>query len=406
MAKTLRVCTDFESGTFYAFARTKNSPTLVQNPPPVYEHETYTAACTQAAAGKSFVTHPFTKADNDYAIGFPVRFTNVNATTSYYFAVVQSDGSKYHLKLGVNAGKLEVWDADDNLVATSAGVVFANDTDHLVELLLTFGNPGDVVVHVDEAEAVTANGEKFDTGAGATLELCLGGQGGVPAQATDVYFTGPPYVYSGAADVTDFVGPNGHIPFRHDKATPIPDIGDALDVGWWDDAAEIPFGDVNLVRYTDNLDFGVVTTDPDGCVAATPGPHGDARIGSGDTILGATWLVRWFANPAFPNINNFWFCYGKTPHGDPGVDNTTKVNLGNALGTQNTLIVSEAAGDVPTRDHYFQLGCKCQVVIGAASVTMYNCMCSLWVKPGLAFRGVHLGAGPVGRAQGREILVG
>jgi len=300
-----------------------------------------------------------------------------------------------HLRL--NAGKLEVWDADYKLVATSSSVVFTNDTWHRVEMLFTCDDPGYVKVLVDGDIAVIALNEKYDSGEGDTMELRIAGQGGkgitVP---TDTYFAGG-YVYSGASFLNDLVGPFGSLTYRHDEDKATPDIGDVLDSGTWADAAEMPFNDANYANYTTQGDKGVVTTDPGGCVAATPGPYGDGRIGQNDEILGAGWLVR-------RGGSGFILHYGKTPNDETGVDNTNEINLGGVSG--NHLIVSEAAGDVPTTDEYFQYGFEAASPSGFPQTwKMYDCLCSLLIKivqP--TFRGITLGSGYASRD--REILIG
>lgn len=398
MALALETFFNFESGMFGELALTKNFPTIVVDPAPPYEHEARTAACLQAVAGKSLTTHSFPEGANDYAIGFYVRFTNVNATPGYAFAVIQGNVVDFHMQLRVNAGKLEVLDADSNVVATSASAVFTNNTWHLVELLFTFGDPGNVIVHVDEVEAVTANNEKFDCGAGTILELYLGGQGGFVMSVTDVYFAGG-YVYSGASSVADFLGPFGSLTYRHDEDSATPDIGDVLDSGKWGDAAEIPFNDTSYAEYTTNGDEGVVTTDPGGCVAAIPGPYGDSRIRTYDVIHGASWVVR--KNHAA----TFIFHFGKTPNDEAGVDNTSEINLGSSGVASNHLIVSEAVGDVPTTDEYFQYGLEATTPVGFPPTwKMYDCLCSLLIE--LGTRGITLGCGLAGRDKSRNILVG
>lgn len=392
MALTLRVYANYESGTFGAFATTKNSPTIVTNPPPTYRYETYTAACLADINAKSFTTHSFPMADNKYVIGFPVRFSNVGATTSV-FASIQSTPTDFHLALARNAGKLEIRDADLNVVATSAVAVFRDNTDHLVEVLFTFGDPGDVVVHVGGVEAVTASGEKFDSGTGTVLELHLTGQGGPPPSATGTYFPGGPYVYSGGSSVADFVGSYGSLTYRHDEASAEPDIGDPFDNGTWEDAVD--FNDATYGEYTTVGDEGVVTTDYGGG-SAIPGPYGDDRIGPNDEILGASWLVR-------RGTNTFILHYGKTPYDEPNTDYTSEINLGSVGVITSHLIVSEAAGDVPTVDEYFQHGCESVAPGGfPPSIKQYGCLCSLFLKVGA--RGITLGGGYGSR--GKDILVG
>lgn len=207
------------------------------------------------------------------------------------------------------------------------------------------------------------------------------------------------YILSSASSVADFIGPFGSLTYRHDEASATPDVGVDLDVGTWADAAEVPFNDGNVATYTGFNDAGVVTTDYGGG-AATPGPYGDSRIGADDEILGASWLVRWYGG-------YFLFRYGDTPNGEAGVDNTTEVNLGIATFVKNHLIVSEAAGDVPTTDEYFQYGFKAVLAPRKPSPTMYDCLCSLLIKVASpAARGITLGKGLAGRDKNRNILVG
>jgi len=206
------------------------------------------------------------------------------------------------------------------------------------------------------------------------------------------------YIYSGASSVADFIGPFGSLTYRHDEGKATPDIGDDLDSGTWANAAEIPFNDANYGEYTTAGDEGVVTTDYGGA-AATPGPYEDGRIGQNDEILGASWLVR-------RSTATFIFHYGKTPNDETGVDNTSETNLGSKAFTTNHLIVSEAAGDVPTTDEYFQYGFEAAIPGGFPPTwKMYDCLCSLLIKiASPAARGVTLGSGYASRD--REILIG
>lgn len=395
MPLTLETVFNFESGTFGECGNAKNSPLIVTTPSPPYRHEIRTAVFKDAKDGPFITSKSFAEGLNDYAIGLYVRFTNINPST-FGFAVIQSTAGDIHLGLSVNDGKLEVRDADFNVVATSAVEVFRVDTYHLVELLFTFGDPGDVIVHVDLNEAVTATGEKFDSGAGTALELYVGGQGGPPVSGTWVYCPGG-YIFSGASSVAEFVSAThqgfGCLTYRHDEDSAVPDVGDNLDNGTWADTVD--FNDATYGEYTTVGDAGVVTTDYGGG-SEVPGPYQDSRIGPNDEIVGASWLVR-------RGTNTFIFRYGKTRYDEPDVDKTTGVNLGSKGVITSHLIVSEAAADVPTTDEHFQHGCESVAPGGfPPSLKMYGCLCSLFLKVGA--RGVTLGGGYGSR--GKDVLVG
>lgn len=404
MALALETFCSLTSGTLYDFGGTKNSPTVETSPAPPYEHATYVVDCSGAAAAKSVTTHPFPEGLNDYVLGFYVRFTNAG-TSPFSFARIEGSGSNQeHLYLRPNDnGKLEVMDADYNLVATSASAVFTDNTWHLVELLFTFGDPGDVVVHVDEAEAVTASGEKFDCGAGTALHLTLSGQDTdpLPPSGTDTFFW-PPYIYSGASGVGDFVGAYGCLGYQNRVASATPDVGNDLPVGTWADCGETPFNSANYAQYTSPGEIGIVTTDAsDG--GATPGPYGDARIGEDDEILGATWLYRY--KEAFLSNNRGYLHYGDTPNDEAGVDNTSNVDM-IGVTAKNMLIVSEDAADVPTRDDFFQGGMSVDGGAGARDIIIYDWIASLFFKLAPpAYRDVSLGSGVPGRPT-KEVLVG
>jgi len=397
MALKLETYCSVESGTFGAFGNTKNGPTIVLDPAPPYENATRTIACMKALLGKSVTTRAFAEGLNDYIPAFYVRFSNIDPDP-FGFAVIQGGVTDTHLSLSLNNGKLEVRDADFNVVATSAAVHFTNNTWHLVEPLFTFGDPGDMVIHVDKIEAVTATAEKFDCGAGTELYLKLSGQGGTPISYTNVWFWSP-YIYSGASSVDDFVGPYGELEFRQDENTATPDIGDDLDTGTWQDIMESPFNDANTATYTGVGDRGVMTTDGGG--AAPAGPHGDARLDADDEILGATWLWRYTGAYVYG-------CYGKTPFGDPGVDNTTTTGaFPETTIKKYVLVVSDDAGDVPTRDDYAQLGWEGRWGARKDVPEMLDCVCTLFFKLAPpAYRGLTLGSGFAGRGSDRNILVG
>lgn len=222
---------------------------------------------------------------------------------------------------------------------------------------------------------------------------------GQAGPAPNVVYLAGCYILSGASSVDDFIGPFGSLTYRHDEASATPDVGDDLDNGTlWSDSAEVPFSDASGSEYSVVGAAGTVTTDPGGCVAAIPGPYGDTRIEAGDTILGASWLVRWYGG-------NFNFRYGSTPNGEAGVDNTTEVAWGVADAVTNTLVISEAAEDVPTKEEYVQYGCKGAWAPRRPVPTMLDCLCSLLIKlAAAAARGVTLGSGYASRE--RDVIVG
>jgi len=375
MALVLETLCTCASGTFDEFLSTKNGPTIVVDPAPPYPNATYTIACLLdwGGGGRMVLTRTFAEGLNDYILPFYVRFSNVNYSTDFPFAIIRGSGANQeHLYLSLNDGKLEIRDADFNLVGTSAAVHFVNDTWHLVEPLFKHGDPGDVVIHVDTRAAVTVNNEKFDRGVGTVLQLLLAGQGGTPVSSTNVWFW-LPYVYSGAAAVADFVGPYGFLGYQNRRATAVADVGPNLNAGTWAEAGgEVPFNAATFGQYTVNA-TGIVTTHiADG--GMTPGPHDDGRLDPEDEILAASWLATCYEQPF---LSTGRFHYGKIPFGTPAVDGTVSVAL--AAGTNTILIISEAGAVVPSRNDWCQYGFQA-FALGAADVRLIDCVCSIFFK--------------------------
>lgn len=397
MALALETLCNVGSGTLGAFPKIFGTPLPKTTPAPPYRYAAYVLDCNSGGAiADGVMTPAFPKAANKYAVGFYVRFTQVDGT-NFNFGGVSDGGTKYHLRLRTTIdGKLIVLDAGGHGVGTTSVGVFRNDAWHRVELLFTHGDPGDVIVHVDGVEALNLTGQDFDTGTGTKLAFYMGGQGSGAAEPTDTFFGDACYVYSGASSVDDFVGPFGCLNYRHDENSDVPDVGDALDNGTtWADAAEVPFSDADYAEYITANDKGVVTTDYGGG-SLIPGPYGDERIGANDQILGAAWLVR-------RSTATFTFHYGKTPYDEPHVDNTTGVNLGSVGAPTSHLIVSEDSGDVPTLNDYFQYGFKATTPGGFPPTwRMYGCDCALFLKVGA--RGITLGSGYASRD--KDVLVG
>lgn len=399
MALVLETFFNLESGTIHEFPQTKGGPTVGTTPAPPYSEETYVLDCNEeASTSREVTTETWAEGNNDYVIGFYVQFSNTSNPRPYRFARVQSDAEDNHFTLRVDAGGvLRVYDCSTGLVASSSAGVFSDDTWHLVEILFTFGNVGDIIIHVDGVEACTATGEDFDYGTGTTIQLNLKGTTFSAYPTSDVYFAGG-YVYSGASSVSDFLGPFGSLTYQNRRATAVPDNGDDLDAGTWADAAEIPFNDSNYGKYTGS-DQGIVTTHiTDG--GGTPGPYGDTRIVTGDEIKGAGWLFRVQHNL----LTTGWCHYGDVVYSSPSTDGTSSVSMPSGNTVQNKLIVSEAAVDVPTTSEYFQYGFRGQA-LGAADARLHDCVCSLLLKLAVVgARGITLGSGYASRD--RDILVG
>ncbi len=405
MALALETFINFESGTLHECKIAANDAAIVTDPAPPYEYETYAAVLPSFGDVKENALYiaPVPADLNKYVIGFYIRFHKVGSITEQFFFRWGNNSATewdFHLRLE-DDGAFSIYDTNEAHVATSSTGVFAANKWHLVELLFTRGDSGDLIIHVDDSEVLNTSGEDYDSVGAYDYSAFFMSQQGASPELVTIYIAGL-YVYSGASSVDDFIGPFGSLTYRQDEDTATPDIGDDLDTGTWADVAEVPFNDVHTATYTNTMtpgDKGVMTTDYGGG-AATPGPYGDDRITENDEILGASWLFRYSGGYVSG-------CYGKTPNGDPGVDNTTTTDAFAArTSPANVLIVSDNAGDVPTTDEYFQIGCQGYWGFRKDVPEMFDCLCSLLIKIAPTYRGITLGSGLAGRNKSRNILIG
>lgn len=387
MALTLRTILNFGSGTTYAAAAALG-PTIVSSPAHPDKSETYVAKLT-ASVGAEIVTHSWDRTQNAHAFGFYVWLTDVAPKPNWYLLCVEASKGVTDAKFYfVDGGALAVYDANNNLVTTT-GNVLNEGAWNLVRIFLTIdGASSAMVVEVNGAEVIDETNQDFDCGVGSTVQVRFSGQGGLAAKPCDMYVGGA-YAYSGAteADFDWLKGDFGCPAYPCDLNSATPNAGDDLDSGQWDDTGDIPWNDGNDARYTASDRKGVVTM---------PGPYGDSDIADGDAILGASFLVRWYASSLLTG-NTFYFHYGKCPQNDPDTDHTTWTDLGASMSIENDLIIATAEAVVPGVGAYFQCGMRTKTGFPAGSIQMKDCLCSLLVQRagGSSFqleRGMHRGA--------------
>lgn len=404
---TLRSFGGFECGTFDELSDYDPACSIETTPAPPKSVETYVAKIPDpgpARAARYLQPFTFTANDNDYAIGFYIRFTTVNPSPFPDFFAMQDSAGNKHWKLQLRfSGAIRLYDANNGILGTSSNNTVAADTWHYFQILFTKSNFGNIRVDVDGETIFNLTGSTSDLegSASAYMEPFFKGQGPNVIEAVDIYVPSW-YVISGCSSWDDL--PNDHEvvgPYQMavNSATPDPGAGDDLDTGTWDDAAEVPFNDGNYVRYTTNQQ-GVVTTSSS-AGGKTPGPYGDNRIAGDDNILGASWVLRWKALSGFGNA--FHFLYGDTPSDQEDTDNTTSVYLGTSSVYVNHLIVTDDSSHVPDTSEYFQYGFY--TLFAGIPIYTYlgDCACFILHEPP-SWRGVTIGCG-VG-SKSKIVLVG
>jgi len=164
MALALKTFINFESGSLHELIWTEGSPTIETSPAPPYGHETYVVELEQDSVNYNEIfVDTVPTGENKYVIGFYVRFSYVGRITDFEFFQWCTNGTAIDFRLKLNDnGAFSIYDANNALVIKSSNGVFSADTWHLVEFLLTHGDPGDLIVHVDGSEALNTSGEDYD----------------------------------------------------------------------------------------------------------------------------------------------------------------------------------------------------------------------------------------------------
>jgi len=403
---TLRTAWGFESGSIGELVDATGSDQVafVTSPAPPRPGHTYVAEFGSGSDAEA-ATALWPNADDKHAIACWIRFSNTSPSPNWAFATIRESKGVDHLYLWIaDGGILRLLDRKADTIGESSTGMLQPNTWHLIKLLYTHGDPGAVIVYVDKAKVFDVSGEDFDAG-GLTndLQFYLDSQGGGGLSPCTMRTWGG-YVRSGCSDITDFYPDTFELfGYQNRGASATPDIGQDLDAGQWNDCGEAPFNDVNYGKYTGKGDKGVVTTDSsDG--GMIPGPYGDPRIADDEYIVGATWLFRIEA-PLMPIGNSIAVHYGKTPYGDPDVDNTSTESIGKVTVPAYYLIVSEADADVPKTGHYAQYGFSGDGAGGhGRAVTLFDAqVCILYCPPSSVQleRGMARG---VGRGNGRGIF--
>lgn len=173
MAKVLETLVNFESGTFHELESITGAPAIVTDPAPGYEYETYMAKLDTVAECKLHMPN-FAPGGNKYVIGSRIRFDLTgNPAPFAFFMWYGPEGAgttdhDFYLTLKASDGRIRLYDANSALVATSAADAIETDTEYLMELLFTHGDPGDLIVHLakgplwESVEIFNVSGEDFD----------------------------------------------------------------------------------------------------------------------------------------------------------------------------------------------------------------------------------------------------
>ncbi|MCK4624058.1 MAG: hypothetical protein KAV00_02020 [Phycisphaerae bacterium] len=167
MALALETFVNFESGTFHELEATVDAPTIETTPAPPYEYETYVAKLWGPIGAGDKLYLPQIAAGNKYVIGFYVQFDIVGNPAAFtFFKWYGPEGAgtanwDFYITFKGSDTKLRLYDANGDYVTSDAGF-FVTDTWHLVEILFTHGDPGDLILHVDGVEVFNISGGDFD----------------------------------------------------------------------------------------------------------------------------------------------------------------------------------------------------------------------------------------------------
>lgn len=287
-------------------------------------------------------------------VGFYVRFSGIGVNTDmdfFQFKGASGDGPK-----------LNIYSADGDLrLQTSGGTTqdtyydaFVDDTWYLIEVKYK-SSASDIYVRVDRVPAVS---DTSTGGGGNSLYAEWQGAGYNPSSLADVackvacYYI---YTDDGAAYTTNntWLGRFSVLgPYQNTThTTGVPDFGNNLNSGAWDDAGENPYNDSNSAEYTGvGTGGGGVSTDAGG----RAGPYGDTDCNG--TIKGAKWIWRYKKQGG--SAQGFIGWYGSCPNSDPTTDYTTATASQTVTTSPLTYEVIDAAGGsyCPSKTDYFQYG--------------------------------------------------
>jgi hypothetical protein len=273
----------------------ENAPSfgaVVSSPAPMHANETYCIAhgwkATSICPKWTLSSSPW------YTVQCNVRVTDWSPTTALDAFLNFEDGVGSCWSLSLNtSGQIELYDAGDNLVATSVAGLLPDDTWKTIAVKAKFSNSTDLMVWVGGVRIF--NESNFDASSGGTVGTVYT----INASAIDTLYCDHIVVLKddGASIDTNAQTASDTYYYRCYQNTTqgaVPDTGDTLDGGTeWNDAGELPAVDGTYARYDvspfgPTSKYGQVNCD-DG---TRTGPNGDAAIGALDEVVGAIYVCR------------------------------------------------------------------------------------------------------------------
>lgn len=287
-------------------------------------------------------------------VSFPIRFTFDSPNPLFDFMNI-FDGTNAYLTLRYKESPfsktLELYDSNGVLIFSWSGVI--KDVWHNLEIKFKPQSAtSDVIVYMDRSQVGSATGVDCDPGNATDSVQARFSNGEVSGH---VYHVSNVIIESddGAAITTvDTLGHERTVlgPYTWDNATAVPDFGDNLDVGTWDNVGETPGSDINTTQYdgANPAPQGGVTTNN----GSKAGPKNDSDVDG--SILGASWgwRARHVGSPASQTIKRKWGASNVV-----STDNTTSQL--DSIGTDYQTFWEVRSGthaDTPTPNEYFQIG--------------------------------------------------
>lgn len=290
-------------------------------------------------------------AGDDQIIGFGIRWTSLDEppeftpTADIDFLIAREGASSDALRLRLEATTrdLILVDANGTEIATVTDP-FTVSTWHYVELRWRQVDTGAVAdVFIDGVSVISVTGQDFTLSGGALTYVFFRPAPSGPS----VIFIDDIYMLSGATSTADFLGKFTEVVGPYNKTDGgATELGDALDVGTWALASEVPVDDANGARgdYTGTPRSGGMQTDS----GTRSGPSGDLRIDGDANIKAAKWI--WWLRRGGGGGTTHKVRYGNSADGM--TDRT--ISPGGSFSAFQK--VSVAATEVPLSTEFFQIG--------------------------------------------------
>jgi len=347
MVLTLNNFTGFETGDLNEALSTSGTPTVGGTDP----HSGDFVLDLDAGAEEfdvAIITGGSTDANDDFILGFFIRFSDKNPSSSGNILEVLDDAGTLIFNL--------LLEPDGDLrfnPQTGAGFTitdpFTLNTYHLIEIRWQHLASAAFDLHIGGVSEISETGIDLTAGGAIGEDLAVYQFGGVVGAAFKIDDI---YCFSGGSGVSDFLGNANILRYQANTNSATPDVGDALDQGVWQDLGETPVsGDATEPGWDVNAARGgaVFTDDTQSGDNFRPGPSGDSDFSG--TITGGKWYWRLHRGNGGATIHE-----GR--HGN-NVDGTADVIF--TLGTSfaNFFLVREpaaGAGSLPLNTEFFSQG--------------------------------------------------